>query len=194
MAIYPEAHPKATEESFPARDLIAFCVLPASLQTGASALSFSWVAFLGRSISRHPTRMLSDVAPSYSRFPARVLIGFSFGLPQPWGRNILSGQFEFIDATTVRNPFDEPISASDRSPHVFMGLETFVSDQRARSLFSVGCAYLKLKYRGGISSAPAPASLHPYLVSSRLCETRRSATNFGCAFPANSQEPLNETL
>jgi len=77
----------------------------------------------------------------------------------------------------------------------FYGLRDMGVGQRARSLFSVGCAYLKLKYRGGICSALAPASLHPYLVSSRLCETRRSATNLGCVpFPSNSQEPLNETL
>ncbi len=160
-----------------------------------SALSFSSLAFLGRSNSRHPTRLPSDVAPSYTRFPSRVLTGFSFGASAALERNILSGKFEFIDATTVRKPFHQPVAASGRSAHVFMGLETFVSDKKSKvPVFS----RLRL-FAAQIPGWPMQRSRSRLITSlprsSRLCETRRSATNLGCVpFPSNSQEPLNETL
>jgi hypothetical protein len=66
MAIYPEAHPKATEESFPARILGSdrnrvLCPPRFFADWSVSALSFSSLAFLARSNSRHPTRLLSDL-------------------------------------------------------------------------------------------------------------------------------------
>ena len=200
MAIYLEAHPKATEESFPARNLGSdpnrACVLPALLRTlRVCTIFFPRLPSSLVRMAGHPTRPLSDVAPSYSRFLSRVLIAFLLGFGDTGKRYFLSRKFEFIDATTVRNPSHEPVSASDRSPRVSWTYEHSCRAKRARSLFSVGCASLKLKYRRGICSAPAPASLHPYLASSRLCETRRSATILGCVlFWSNSQEPLNETL
>jgi hypothetical protein len=48
------------------------------------------------------------------------------------GKKYLSGKFEFIDATTVRNPFFEPVSAPERSAHVFMDVETFVSGEKSK--------------------------------------------------------------
>jgi hypothetical protein len=45
---------------------------------------------------------------------------------------MLPSKFEFIDATAVQNPLHEPVSASDRSPHVFMDLRTLVSDKKSK--------------------------------------------------------------
>ena len=200
MAIYPEARAKATEESFPARNLGSdpdrACVLTALLRAQrVCAIFFLRLPSSLVRIAGHPTRPPFDVAPSYSRFLSRVLIAFLLGFGDTGKRYFLSRKFEFIDATTVR---DHPTSPYPLQTALLMFSWTYghsCRTKRARSLFSVGCASLKLKYRRGICSAPAPASLHPYLASSRLCETRRSATNIGCVpFPSNSQEPLNETL
>jgi hypothetical protein len=200
MAIYLEAHPKATEESFPARNLGAdpnrACVLPALLRTQrVCAIFFLRLPSSLVRIAGHPTRPLSDVAPSYSRFLSHVLIGFSLGLRRHWK--------EIFCLVSSNSSTQRPFGTHPTSPYPLQTALLMFSwtyghscrTKRARSLFSVGCASLKLKYRGGMCSAPAPASLHPYLVSSRLCETRRSATILGCVlFPSNSQEPLNETL
>jgi hypothetical protein len=190
MAIYPEAQPKATEESFPVRNLGSdpnrACVLPALLRTQrVCAIFFLRLPSALVRIGGHRTRPLSEVAPSYRRFLSRVLIGFSFGLRRRW---------EEICCLASSNASTQPpfrthsTSPYPRQTALLMFSWTYghlCRTKRARSLFSVGCESLKLEYRGGICSAPAPASLHPYLVSSRLCETRRSATILGCVlFPS----------
>jgi hypothetical protein len=167
---------------------------PLLCRLSVSASSFSSVTFLGRSISRHATRILSDVAPSYSRFPSRVLIGFSLRFSSP-AKKYFVWQVRIHRRNDGSEPFRRACIRVRPLSSCSHGLRDICVDKKSKIPVFSRLRIFEAKIPGGISSAPAPASLHPYLVSSRLCETRRSATNFGCVpFPSNSQEPLNETL
>jgi hypothetical protein len=123
------------------------CRLPALLRTQrVCAILFS--SLIARLQSRHPTQPRSDVAPSYTGFLSRVLTGSSFGLRRHWKEIFCPVS---SDSSTQR-PFGT-LSTSKYPGHSGLFIFSWTyghlrRTKRARSLFSVGCASLKLKCRG----------------------------------------------